>query len=234
MSEVKSERGLDHLDLPQSGLSNLAAVEATPTAPAVQLIFLHSSWRTSSTWFWSKFRPFSETACFFEPFSEELGTITSEKAAWAGFNVWDSRHPPIDPYYLEYLPIIQSTGGVALFDRPMSLDWFIPVGGLRGELREAEIQYLALLIEHAREQGKTPVFGATRSLGRLWAIKSSFGGFHVFLHRNLWRQWLSYLYHKRRSYHYIYETTALITARSADPFLADMADFYGKHALDFR
>jgi FkbM family methyltransferase len=233
MSEVKSERGPDHVDLPQSGLNDLdAAAEPIRSASAVKLIFLHSSWRTSSTWFWAKFRPFPETACYYEPFNDELTTIEHEKAASVHDTSWDSRHPPVDPYRLEFLPMIQPTGGVQLFEPSMHLDWFTPVGGLRGELRPAEIQYLALLIDCAREQGKIPVFGETRSLGRIWAIQKSFGGFHVFLHRNLWRQWLSYLYYRRRSNHYFYETTAVITARSADPFLADVANFYVERALD--
>jgi FkbM family methyltransferase len=198
------------------------------------LIFLHSSWRTSSTWFWDKFRQFPQTACYYEPFNEDLLTITPDQAASAGYHSWDSRHPPGDPYYPQYLPLIQATGGVRLFDRSMSLNWFTPIGGLRGTLRDAEIKYLNLLIDHAREAGKIPVFGDTRSLGRLWAIKNSFGGLHVFLHRNLWKQWLSYLYYARRGMRYFGETTARAIAGSEDHFLSAIADFYVKRALRFR
>ena len=202
--------------------------------PKAQLIFLHSSWRTSSTWFWAKFRPFPETTCFYEPFNDELATIEREKAAAVDNTSWDSRHPSVDPYRLEYLPMINPTGGVQLFEPSMHLDWFTPIGGLRGELRPAEIQYLRLLIDHGREHGKLPVFGETSSLGRIWAIRNSVGGYHIFVHRNLWLQWLSYLYYRRRGNNYYHETTAHYAARSDDPFIAGLADFYVKRALDFR
>jgi hypothetical protein len=234
-TETKREQGFGDAELLQRDASDgdVALMPMRIAAPP-PLIFLHSSFRTSSTWFWNKFRPFQETACYYEPFNDELGIITSEKAAWADFNAWDSRHPPGEPYYREYLPLIQPAGGVQCYEAPFHLDWFTPIGGLRGELREAEIRYLSTLVENARYQGKTPVFGETRSLGRLFAIKNTFGGFHIFLNRNLWKQWLSYLYYRRRSNNYFYETTAFIMARSPDPFLGDVADFYAKRALQFR
>jgi GR25 family glycosyltransferase involved in LPS biosynthesis len=235
MTEAERERGFDNGESRVHEMSGSdAAAEPVPSTPTVELIFLHSSWRTSSTWFWAKFRPLLETVCYYEPFNEDLSTITPDQAASAGYDSWDSRHPPGEPYYLQYLPLIQTAGGVRLFDRPMSLDWFTPVGGLRGTLRDAEVKYLNLLIDHARETGRIPVFGDTRSLGRLWAIKNSFGGLHVFLHRNLWKQWLSYLYYTRRGMRYFGETTARVIAGSEDHFLAAIADFYAKRALGFR
>lgn len=235
MTDAKREQDFDSAELLQEEAID-AGVAPKPMSriAAPPLIFLHSSFRTSSTWFWNKFRPFQETACYYEPFNDELETITSKKGAWADFSAWDSRHPPGEPYYREYLPLIQPAGGVQCYEAPFHLDWFTPIGGLRGELREDEIQYLSTLVENARYQGKTPVFGETRSLGRLFAIKHTFGGFHVFLHRNLWKQWLSYLYYRRRSNYYFYETTAFIMARSPDPFLGDVADFYAKRARQFR
>src|SRR5262249_45081642 len=182
----------------QAGDRDAAIEQMSPLDGAPRLIFVHSSFRTSSTWFWSKFRPLRETACYYEPFNDELATITCDKAGWAGFNAWDSHHPPTEPYYLEYLPLIQATGGVPLYERSFHLEWFTPIGGIRGKLRPTEIKYLAALVNHARGRGKIPVFQDTRSLGRLWPLKESFGGLHIFLYRNLWRQWLSYLYYRRR------------------------------------
>ena len=213
-----------------SGLPNISAQAGSP---ARRLIFLHSSWRTSSTWLWAKFRPSPNTACYYEPFNGELLTITREKAAWADYKAWDSRHPPNDPYRVEYLPLIQPAGGVQLFDQAMTLDWFIPIGGLRGQLRQAEIRYLSLLIDHAHQQGKIPVFGDTSSLGRMCAIRNFFGGYHIFVYRNLWKQWLSYLYYSRRGNSYYYDTTARYVAGSGDAFLNNVAEFYLKRAADF-
>jgi FkbM family methyltransferase len=236
VSEVKPEQGCDDADLGQHEINDFdPAGEPIPSIPAhPQLIFLHSSWRTSSTWLWSKFRRFAETICFREPFNEDLLTITPDKAASADYKTWDSHHPPGDPYYLQYRSIIQSTGGVQSFDPSIPLDWFIPINGVRGMLRDTEIRYLSLLIDRAREEGKIPVFGETRSLGRLWAIRNLFGGLHIFVYRNLWRHWLSYLYYRRRGIFYFYQTTALLMAKSDDHFLAGVADFYVKRALQSR
>ena len=105
------------------------------TAP---LVFIHSAPRASSTWFWSKFRELPSTQCYYEPFNfSDMQWITPEKATWLGGDSWDSRHAPTSPYYVEYAPLIRPTGGVELFDPAMTMQWFIPVGGLRGELRRA-------------------------------------------------------------------------------------------------
>jgi hypothetical protein len=219
---------------PEESGFGLAAGPMSSNAPSPRLVFLHSSFRASSTWFWSKFRSFAETECYREVLGEDVATITTEKVFWADAEGWDSRHPSRDPYYLEYLPLIHPNGGVQFFDPAMPMDWFFPIGGLRGELREAEIRYLSLLVDHARQRNKVPVFGGTNSLGRLWSIKNSFGGFHVFLHRNLWKQWLSYLYYRRRKIYYFYETTARVVGGSGDPFVAELADFYVQRAVDYR
>ena len=216
-------------------------IKAKPLPAAPQIIrrapppvFIHAAPRTSSTWFWSKFREHPSTLCFCEPFNPALGWITPKSASTLDRTSWDSRHSPTEPYYREYLTLIRESGGVELFDRAMEFQWFIPLGGLRGELRQSEEDYLSLLLRQSGDAGKVPVLKFTRSLGRLWAIRNSFGGFHVFLHRNLWRQWLSYLYYARRANQHFYETTARIVSRSDDPFLAGVADFYVTRALDFR
>ena len=82
----------------------------------------------------------------------------------------------------------------------MTLDWFIPLDGLRGALRPSEKDYLSLLVRHAEEAGKISVFKEVNSLARCWAIKQAIGGFHILLHRNLWQQWTSYLSYMRDGY----------------------------------
>ena len=127
-----------------------------------------------------------------------LNTITTALAA-AYDSTASLRHPPIDSYYMEYVPLIRRSGGVRLFEPSMPFKWFIPAGGLRGELRRSEQRYLALLIREAERRGRIPVFGFCRSLGRISAIKQAFGGLNVFLFRNLWAQWASYIDFKRRN-----------------------------------
>src|SRR5262249_55716211 len=99
--------------------------------------------------------------------------------------------------YQEYTPLIRPTGGVNLFDSAMPMEWFIPLGGLRGELRAAERNYLTQLAQLAEKDHKSPVFGEVWSLGRMWPIKRALPGYHIFQYRNLWPQWLSYLWYKQ-------------------------------------
>jgi hypothetical protein len=172
------------------------------TSPIMQqtapVVFIHAAPRTSSTWFWTKFRELSSTLCYYEPFTYSLNWLTPERVSTLGGASWESRHPAGDPYYLEYAPLLRKTGGVERFEQAMTMQWFIPQGGLRGELRLSEKDYLSRLIRHAGEAGKIPVFGDCWSLGRLWAIKQAFSGLNIFQYRNLWQQWLSYLSYKRR------------------------------------
>jgi FkbM family methyltransferase len=240
MTEAERERGFDTGNLSPREISGSDAMAEWmhPAAQVVRrdaaLVFIHAAPRTSSTWFWSKFREHSSTLCFYEPFNSDLGWITRETAAtWVG-SLWQSRHPSIEPYYQEYLPFIQESGAVELFDPAMPFQWFIPLGGLRGELRQSEKDYLSLLVRHAHAAEKVPVFKFIESLGRLRAIRNVFGGFHIFLHRNLWKQWLSYLYYSRRAKQFFYESTARIAVGADDPFLAAMVEFYLRRAFDFR
>ena len=143
-------------------------VPAQENAPVAALpIFIHSSWRSSSTWFFFKFRKLSQTECFNEPFNEDLITISRSKASSATPQSWDSHHPAGDPYYLEYLPLISDAGGVKLFDAHMPFDWFIPDGGLRGELRPSEKHYLKSLIQQAEVSGQS---ARVRGHQNAWAI----------------------------------------------------------------
>src|SRR5690348_7316763 len=106
------------------------------TAKAIiPLVFIHSSWRTSSTWAWLKFRGLSETIGYYEPFHGLMATRTRAEAKSVDYKSWDSRHPPGKPYGLEYVPLIRHSGGVPFADAAMAFEWFVPLGGLRGQLR---------------------------------------------------------------------------------------------------
>lgn len=206
------------LPVPQTG---------SAAATGLPAVFIHSSWRTSSTWFLAKFRACPDAMAFFEPFNPLLATATADQLQAWNFTYWDSHHPADDPYCLEYLPLLRRTGGVRRFCSEMEYEWYIPEGGLCGELRPQEQSYLAQLVQHARTAGRVPVLGCTRSLGRLGAIKRAFGGRHIFLYRNLWHQWQSFLRYRRQNVPFFYETTAAILDKNkADPFLKYIAGFY--------
>src|SRR5262249_52340438 len=147
-------------------------------------LFIHSSWRSGETWFSFLFRRFPQTAVFYEPYHEDLATITLQEVTKGGPNP-EAGHPGTLPYFLEYARLLRRSGGVRLFRPEMSYDWFIPDGGALGTLRHAEVQYLALLIRRTQRSGQIPILAFSRSLGRIGAIKKCFGGTHVVITRNL-------------------------------------------------
>ena len=132
----------------------------------------------------------------------------------------------MEPYWREYLPLIRKSGGVRLFDELIPFTWFVPEGGLRGRLRHREKRYLALLLRHAEREGKVAVLGLNLSLGRIWPMKDSFGGVHIFQYRNLAAQWLSYLSFRAKGDPYFFETTAYIINRDDDPYFVYLRDFF--------
>lgn len=199
------------------------------TAP---LVFIHAAPRTSSTWFWTKFRALPSVIGYYEPFNASLNWLTEDRVQIIVGDSWNSRHPPTDPYYREYIPLLQKPQGVQLFDPAMTLQWFIPHGGLRGELRPEERNYLSLMIRHARDTGKVPVLGDCWSLGRAWAIKQALGGFHILQYRNLWRQWLSYLSYKREGNSFFFVTVMDIICLNDDPYFAYLVEHGLKHAAE--
>lgn len=189
-------------------------------------IFIHSSWRTSSTWFWAKFRRLPSSLAFYEPFSPALNSITYQEALELGSEGWISGHPQLDPYFLEYLPLIRRSGGIRLFMPPMSYDWFIPESGIRGSLRKAEQRYIAFLVREGFRRGRIPVLGFCRSLGRVEGLKNTFEGVHILLVRNLWQQWASYIKFKRLRQTFFYDTVPLLVNRRDDKFLCHLANLY--------
>jgi len=183
-------------------------------------IFVHSSWRVSHTWFWLKFRHNPATICFCEPFHELLTTITRSIAETLNPRSWDSGHPGSEPYFREFSPLIRKAGGVRLFAPEIPYRWFIPVGGVGGRLRAEEKKYLALILRHASRCRRIPVFGFSRSLARLPAIKRQFSGLHIFQYRNWWTQWLSFLAQQRNGNSYFIERVLHIMLDVEDTFLS--------------
>ncbi|HEY1795590.1 MAG TPA: glycosyltransferase [Stellaceae bacterium] len=196
-------------------------------AVAAPPVFIHSSWRSSSTWFWSKFRELPETTAYFEPFCELNAFLTPANVVPFGPDAWESRHPKTDSYLLEYTPLLRRSVGIRLYQPPMAFEWFIPPGGLEGGLRREELRYIALLVRHAMNRGRVPVLGFVRSLGRVAAIRKHFDGVHILQTRNLWLQWQSFVSYKRRRNMTFYDTVPqLFTHVGADPFLTSVRDRY--------
>ncbi|MGB8277354.1 MAG: hypothetical protein WCF20_05390 [Methylovirgula sp.] len=184
------------------------------------MIFLHSSFRTSSTWLWTQFRSNDQVVAYYEIFNERLATITPVELMREKPENWASNHPAGPPYFLEFLPLLKEAGGVEKYDASMAFDMFIPAEGIGGALSQSESLYLASLVDHAERMGKIPLLSCTRSLGRLRAIKAAVPGFHILIYRNLFQQWCSYVDQGARGNPYFLSTIpATLEASQHDPFL---------------
>ena len=195
-------------------------------------VFIHSSWRTSSTWVWQQFRLLAGTQCYYEPFHEDLSGMSRQTAMEMGTETWISGHAQTAPYFMEYVPLLRKAGGVRLHEAPFPYDWFIPEGGLTGRLRQKEIRYVSLLIRHAEKKDRVPVLGFVRSLGRITPLKETFGGTHIFLLRNLWGQWMSFVDQRRKGNNWFYNKLRLIANQPGDRFLTDIHNFYFRRCVE--
>jgi hypothetical protein len=153
-------------------------------------VFLHTGWRTAGTWLWSRLRINPAHLCFYEPLHESLPTMTEADMSSFGPASWPSRHPHLDaPYFVEYIPLLASGGGVRGADEGFGFDQFFrapaaPDAGLRG--------YVASLTDEAGRLNRLPVLKFTRSLGRVaWFRKNFPDVFHAAVVRQPWMQFRS-------------------------------------------
>ncbi|WP_372400166.1 hypothetical protein ABMY26_31605 [Azospirillum sp. HJ39] len=190
-------------------------------------IFVHSSFRVSSTWIWSKFRNLTDTISYYEVFNEGLEKFDLKTVSAISGDIWKSNHPIVANYFIEYLPIIKDGGGIEGYEKSMSVDSFIPADGFYGSLSVGEKNYLERLIQHARANRKIPVLTCTRTLGRIEAIKKDFPGRNIFLHRNIFHQWASFSSQKINGNPYFFEKIEeMIKASRHDKFICMIDDWY--------
>jgi hypothetical protein len=213
--------GRNLYSVPQRAATEL--VEASAAAP----VFIHSSWRTASTWLWAKLRQAPKAIAYCEFFHEHLRACTIEYLMGNDFAAWNSKHPESAPYFLEFAPLIESDGAVRGYDPSMAIDRFLPAGGPRGVLSLAERAYVGGLIENASRLGKIPILTDTRTLGRFEALTKAFPGHHVLLVRNLFHQWASYSEQCAGGNRYFLDMLFMtVEASRRDPFVALIADWF--------
>jgi hypothetical protein len=201
--------------------NNLPLAEGLP-AP----VFIHSSWRTASTWLWEKLRQAPTVIAYCEIFHERLADCTMPYLRENDFSRWNSKHPEGAPYFLEFAALIEG-GAVRGYDPRMAVESFLPAGGLTGELSRAERVYLEGLIDNAFARRKIPVLTDTRTLGRAPAIARACPGRHVLLVRNIFHQWASYSEQWANGNRYFLEMQLqTIEASRGDPFVALIADWF--------
>ncbi len=87
--------------------SRTGALSTNSMNPNKHLI-LHGFWRSSSTYFWSKFRDLPGALAYYEPFHGSLsGLVCDRSDSSLG---WNSRHPPSINYFREIVEGYRSLG----------------------------------------------------------------------------------------------------------------------------
>ena len=153
-------------------------------------VFLHSEWRTSSTYVWARLGRTAEGMAFHEPFHEALGQLSPGLIENARPQSWPSGHPRLEePYFAEYAPLLEQPFGVrGYLPRFGYQDYY----SLDPALVAPQRDYLQQLLDLAASLDKRAVLGFCRSLGRLpWLAKEFPDAVHVRLERDPVSQWMS-------------------------------------------
>ena len=156
-------------------------------------IFIHSLFRTSSTYFFDKFRSLGpEFISFKEPLHENLLCLNhrnrwSELCAPPDETSTHLRHPKLEkPYFYEYWVHRELLAG--LFNQKFSYSRYFLADGEK--LPKDLTAYIEALLTSDKES--CPVLHFCRSTGRISAIKETFAGLHIYLWREPRIQWWSY------------------------------------------
>ncbi|QSF55380.1 hypothetical protein [Brevundimonas fontaquae] len=218
-------------------------LSTVPMAPAIvrdwrgsspRPVFVHSSFRTSSTWLWERFRRSPETTAYYEIFHEALADLTPSQVMGNHHAAWESKHPAQAPYFIEFLNLLQKDKGVPAYDADMAFRSFIPSEGFDGALTSGEKSYISRLIRNATDNHKTPVLTCTRSAGRARAIARSFPGCHILLFRRLFDQWGSYSYQSLIGNSYFFDRMNDIIDYSDDLFLLNIKECFPLSTIDVK
>lgn len=159
-------------------------------------IFIHSLFRTGSTYIWNKFRQNPNYYCYYEPFHEILKGVKPKNIECALTKNYDRvKHPQLERYYLyEYKPLLENgRSGVPYFKKSFSFDEFC-----NNETNPSLQKYIDYLIEGAGN--KVPVLQFNRSALRVKWFKQNYpDSLNIYLVRNPRDQRESYVQLYRRS-----------------------------------
>lgn len=187
-------------------------------------LYLHSSWRSSSTYVWAKFRADPKAYCYFEPMAEHLRW--ADEKVLGGVSWTYANHPPLDaPYRREFLPLLDPKDGIKGF----------PAEGphVRYRLEPGDeapqwVRYFDILSGHARALGRYPVFGMVRSSLRVGWFRAHMDGVHVYIERDPRRQFLSMMLQQSKGTPYFLERWVVILGNNRDdPLLAPLCERIG-------
>ena len=176
-------------------------------------LFIHSWWRTGSTYFFEKFRKDINNFCYYEPLHENLLFLNKEKLKDGTPSESELGH--IDskkPYFLEFEPFIENNT-IKNFKKEFSYDIF----ELTKQSKQINFKkYLNLLINYSNKNKKNTVLAFTRSMFRIEWMKENFKACHIFLLRDPLQQWISYLERWKKKDIYFVLATVLIIGKIQD------------------
>jgi len=151
-------------------------------------IFVHSLFRSGSTYFFNVFRC-SERGfwCYQEPLHEAVIGANEEPNKLLDDSedklVEDLRHPSLNANYYHELVQIWPAWKNCLEEKAVYDGYFAPPD------QDVGVKYLQALVQAAKG---VPMFQECRTAGRIARIKTEIGGIHIYLWRNPWDQWWSY------------------------------------------
>ena len=156
-------------------------------SPATVPVFIHSLYRSGSTWLFDRFRhATSPYWCYQEPYHEATMWLQTHPDDLLGFDHRTSaalRHPVLDrPYFAEVHALREHVA--PLFHKGISFDSLFDTSSCL-----TFHAYTRALIEFAPQR---PLLQCCRSFGRVRQIRSEHGGIHIHLWREPREQWWSY------------------------------------------
>jgi hypothetical protein len=153
-------------------------------------VFIHTQFRSGSTYLWNKFSENNDLFCFYEPFHERLSRMTIKYFKELNPTVATSkhmRHPKMrQPYFIEYRKFVsRNSTGIPFYKKEFAYDQFFNT-----ENNPDLERYISSLIKGA--ESRRPLFKFTRSCMRTaWFKKNYPGSVNIYLYRNPRDQWHS-------------------------------------------
>jgi hypothetical protein len=186
-------------------------------------IFLHSLWRTGSTYVWSRFRAADQTRCFYEPLHDGLARLTVDRIGrGAAEMAQQNNHPRLaQPYFAEFAPLIAGRG-VRGYQRRFAYNRFAM------ETHEADAPleaYVAGLIGEARGQQRVPVLGMNRSDMRIGWMRSRFQSYDISIDRepaDVFSSYISQMY--KGNYYYFTKLMQIVELNRDHEIFAPIAE----------
>ena len=209
----------------RSGTETARRVQAAPAARPIEQrpIFIHSLWRTGSTYVWSRFRAAAQTRCFYEPLHDGLARLTPKRIGRSTSEVIEqNNHPQLaQPYLAEFEPLIAGRG-VQNYRRRFAYNQFILLPADSAPQLQA---YLAGLVAAARQGGQVAVLGMNRSDLRISWLRSRFQSYDISLDRepaDVFSSYISQMY--KGNYYYFTKLMQIVELNRDHEIFAPIAE----------